>query len=120
MKAKVVARISIGLGFVLSFGLIYGNLNSSNILLDEAHRIQIIDFRQIEFEGEEVDFLMKNGLHKWISLHLDHFCLRLQLVNLRFFPMMQRVKGLSIWEFQEWFQKSLRESNQKIGRELIH
>jgi serine/threonine protein kinase len=53
MKAKVVAGIVLGLRFVHSFGLIYGNWNSNNILLDDAHRIQMIGFGRIDLEVQE-------------------------------------------------------------------
>jgi serine/threonine protein kinase len=53
MKAKVVAGIALGLRFVHSFGLIHGNLNSNNILLDEAHRIQMIGFGRMDLEMQE-------------------------------------------------------------------
>jgi hypothetical protein len=52
MKSKVVAGIALSLRFMHSFGLIHGNLNSSNILFDETHRIQTTGFGQMYLEGE--------------------------------------------------------------------
>jgi serine/threonine protein kinase len=53
IKAKAVAGIAFGLEFAHSLGMIHGNLNSSNILFDESHRIEIIDFGLIEEEMDE-------------------------------------------------------------------
>jgi hypothetical protein len=53
MKAKAVAGIALGLEFAHSLGMIHGNLNSNNILFDEAHRIQIINFGLIELEMDK-------------------------------------------------------------------
>jgi hypothetical protein len=52
-KAKAVAGIVLGLRFVHSFGLFHGHLTSRNILFDEDHRIQIVDFRPIVLEMRE-------------------------------------------------------------------
>jgi serine/threonine protein kinase len=53
MKAKVVAGIALALRFAHSFGLIHRNLNSSNILFDESHRIQIISFGHMDLEVDD-------------------------------------------------------------------
>jgi serine/threonine protein kinase len=53
VKAKAVAGIALGLRFIHSFGLIHGNLNSNNIVFDEAHRIQITNFCDMKLEVGE-------------------------------------------------------------------
>jgi serine/threonine protein kinase len=53
VKAKAVAGIALGLQFAHSLGIIHGNLNSTNIHFDEAHRIQITNFDLIELEIDE-------------------------------------------------------------------
>jgi hypothetical protein len=62
MKAKVVAGIALGLRFVHSFGLIHGNLNSNNILLDEAHRIQMTGFGRMDLEVQEGECAREGGI----------------------------------------------------------
>jgi hypothetical protein len=57
-KAKVVAGIALGLRFLHSLGFVHGNLNSSNIVFDEAHRIQITN---IEFEVQEGKFAINSS-----------------------------------------------------------
>jgi serine/threonine protein kinase len=42
-KSIAVVGIALGMKFVHSFGLIWGNLKPSNILFDESHQIQIVD-----------------------------------------------------------------------------
>jgi serine/threonine protein kinase len=53
VKAKAVAGVALGLDFAHSLGMVHGNLNSNNILFDEARHIQIIDFGLIELEMDE-------------------------------------------------------------------
>jgi tRNA A-37 threonylcarbamoyl transferase component Bud32 len=62
MKAKVVAGVALRLRFLHSFGFIHGNLNSNNILLDEAHRIQMIDFGRMDLEVQEGECATGGGV----------------------------------------------------------
>jgi serine/threonine protein kinase len=62
MKAKVIAGIALGLRFVHSFGLIHGNLNSNNILLDETHRIEMIGFGWMDLKVQEGECGRESGV----------------------------------------------------------
>jgi serine/threonine protein kinase len=63
VKAKAVAGIALGLRFAHSLGIIHGNLNSSNILFNVDHRIQITNFGQIHLEVHESESATEVGLH---------------------------------------------------------
>jgi hypothetical protein len=54
-KAKAVAGIVLGLRFAHSLGLLHGHLNSSNILFDVDHHIQMTDFSSIRLEVSDND-----------------------------------------------------------------
>jgi hypothetical protein len=41
-KSIAVVGLALGLGFVQTFGFVYGNLGPSNVLFDESHRMQIV------------------------------------------------------------------------------
>jgi serine/threonine protein kinase len=55
-KAKAVAGIALGLRFVHSLGFVHGNLNSTNIVFDKDHRIQMTHFAEMDLEVQEGDF----------------------------------------------------------------
>jgi serine/threonine protein kinase len=55
VKAKAVAGIALGLRFAHSLGLIHGNLNSSNIIFNSDHCIQIVNFDSFRFERRETE-----------------------------------------------------------------
>jgi hypothetical protein len=55
VKAKVIAGIVLGLQFAHSLGLVHGHLTASNILFDENHDIQMVDFQPILLEVGEME-----------------------------------------------------------------
>jgi serine/threonine protein kinase len=74
VKLKDIAGIALGVQFSHSLGMIHGSPNSSTILFDEAHRIQITDFDLIHLEmhGTECGIgsavFLNNGACRCISV----------------------------------------------------
>jgi hypothetical protein len=55
VKAKAIAGIVLGLGFVHSLGLVHGHLTGNNIRFDSDHCIQIVDCNPIILEDGEME-----------------------------------------------------------------
>jgi serine/threonine protein kinase len=62
----------LGLEFAHSLGMIHGNLNSNNIVFDEFHRIEMINFGFIEEEMDENENESENESESVIRS--DGFC----------------------------------------------
>jgi serine/threonine protein kinase len=72
VKAKSVAGIALSLQFAHSLGMIHGNLNSTNIHLDEAHQIQITNFYLIELAIDESENVRRrDGFGESLTWQVD-------------------------------------------------
>jgi serine/threonine protein kinase len=55
MKAKVIAGIALGMQSAHEHGIVHGSLKPNNILFDEDHCVQIVDFESSHFQSQRKD-----------------------------------------------------------------